>query len=79
MSEGRVVHLDVRAHLDGQNEIGITLTETAGGEDFVVAVRPKGKRLVYTGMLSDVALIVAARHAKALAAANGINVPRARR
>jgi hypothetical protein len=78
MSEGRVVHLDVKAHLDGQNEIGVTLTETTQG-DYVVAVRPKGKRLVYTGLLSDVALIVAARHAKALAAQNGIAVPRPRK
>jgi len=78
MSEGRVVHLDVRVHLDGQSEVGVTLTETPQG-DFVVACRPKGKRIVYTGLLSDVVQIVAARHAKALAAQAGISVPRPRK
>ena len=79
VSEGRVVHLDVPvSHLDGQREASVTLTETPQG-DYVVAVRPKGKRLVYTALLSDVALIVAARHAKFLAAQNGIAVPKARR
>jgi hypothetical protein len=77
-SEGRVVHLDVPAHLDGQSVVGVTLTETVRG-DFVIAVRPKGRHIVYTGLLSEVALIVAARHCKALAASKGIPVPKAGR
>jgi hypothetical protein len=66
MGEGRVVRLDVEAHLDGKSTIGITLTETPRG-DYVFAVRPKGSRLVYTGMLSEAALGVAYRHARGLA------------
>ena len=79
MSEGRVARFQVRAHLDGQSELTVEMVEHAGGEDFTVNVRPKGSRVVYTGLLSDVALIVASRHAKAVAAARGIAVPRARR
>jgi hypothetical protein len=78
VSEGRVVHLDVPCHLDGQSVVGVTLTETARG-DFVVAVRPKGKHIVYTGLLSEVAAIVAARHAKALVASRGLPIPKPRR
>jgi hypothetical protein len=80
VSEGRVVHLDVTTniHLDGQSEVSVTLTETPHG-DYVVEVRPKGKRLVYKGLLSDVAAIVAARHAKWLAQQQGIAVPQARK
>jgi hypothetical protein len=79
MSQGRVVHLDVPVeHLDGQREVSVTLTETVRG-DFVVAVRPKGKRIVYTALLSEVAMIVAARHAKMLAQAAGTPVPKPRR
>ena len=78
MSEGRVVHLSVPVHLDGQSEVSVELTETPKG-DFVVACRPKGKRIVYTGLLSDVVLIVASRHAKALAAAKGVAIPKPRR
>ena len=66
MSEGRVVHLDVPLHLDGKSTVGITLTETPKG-DYVFAVRPKGSRLIYTGMLSDSALGIAYRHASKLA------------
>ncbi len=76
--QGRVVHIDVPCHLDGQSEVGVTLTETPRG-DYVVSVRPKGKHIVYSGLLSEVALIVAARHCKALAAAKGIPVPKPRR
>lgn len=80
MSEGRVVHLDVTTniHLDGQREVSVTFTETPQG-DYVVEVRPKGKRLVYKGLLSDVAAIVAARHCKWLAQQNGTPVPKPRR
>jgi hypothetical protein len=78
MSEGRVVRLDVPVYLDGQHTVGVTLTETPQG-DYVIACRPKGKRIVYTGLLSDVVQIVASRHAKALAAAAGIPVPRPRK
>lgn len=78
MSEGRVVHLDIPVHLDGQSEVGVTLTETPKG-DYVIACRPKGKRVVYTGLMSDVVLIVAAKHAKFLAAQQGIPIPKPRR
>lgn len=77
MSEGRVARFRVRTHLDGQNEATVELTERAGGGDFVVAVRPLHSRIEYTGLLSDVAQIVAARHAKALAAQRGVTVPKA--
>jgi tRNA threonylcarbamoyladenosine modification (KEOPS) complex Pcc1 subunit len=53
VSESRTVHLDTHAHLDGRNEISVTLTETPRG-NVVVAVRPKGKRLLYKSLLSDV-------------------------
>lgn len=77
MSETR--HFKVRAWLDGTNELSVEIKPTAGEEDAVVSVRPKGSRRIYTGLLSELALVVAARHAKALAASNGIAVPRARR
>ncbi len=79
MSEGRVARFHVRTHLDGKSEATVELVEHAGGEDFTVSVRPKHSRMEYTGLLSDVAQFIAARHAKALAAAQGINVPKARR
>jgi hypothetical protein len=69
----------VMVKLDGTSEVTVEITPTAGKTDAVVAVRPKHKRIVYTGLLSDVALIVASRHAKALAAANGISVPKPRK
>jgi hypothetical protein len=69
----------VAVKLDGASEVTVEITPTAGKTDAVVAVRPKHKRIVYTGLLSDVALIVASRHAKALAAANGISVPKPRK
>jgi hypothetical protein len=82
VSERRVVHLTVLApvgrRLDGQTELTITLTETPAG-DYVVGVRPKGKRLEYTEMLWTVGEIVAARHAKMLAAQAGIKVPQQRK
>src|SRR3990167_7129799 len=53
MSESRVVHLETHAHLDGRNDVSVELTETPRG-NIVVAVRPKGKRLVYKSLLSDV-------------------------
>lgn len=79
MSEGRVARFRVRVHMDGKPEATVEVTEKAGGEDFVVGVRPLGSRLEYTLLLSEVALIVQARHAKFLAAQKGINVPKARR
>lgn len=82
MSEGRVVHLTVQApvgrRLDGQTELTVTLTETPSG-DFIVGVRPKGKRLEYKEMLWTLGEIVAARHAKFLAQQQGIPVPKPRR
>ena len=79
MSEGRVVNLVIPVqHLDGQKEVSITLTETPAG-DYVIAVRPKGKHMLYTGLMSDVAMFIAAKHAKFLAQQNGISVPRARK
>lgn len=79
MSAGRVARFKVRARLDGQDELTVELKVTAGEEDAVVAVRPKHSSRVYTMLLSEVALIVAARHAKALLAQQGVPVPRARR
>ena len=79
MSEGRVARFRVRTHLDGQNEVTVELTEHASGEDFTVTVRPKHSRREYTGLLSDVAQIVASRDAKATVKAQGITVPRAGR
>jgi hypothetical protein len=80
MSENRVVHLDVttNVHLDGKSEVGVTITTTPAG-DAVVEVRPKGRHIAYTGLLSDLVMVVAARHAKALAAANGSPIPRPRK
>jgi hypothetical protein len=82
VSEGRVVHLTVQAppgrRLDGQTELTVTLTETATG-DFLVGVRPKGKRLEYKELLWTVGEIIAARHAKFLAQQAGIAVPKARK
>jgi hypothetical protein len=46
-------HFETHAHLDGKNDISVELTDTARG-DMVVAVRPKGKRLVYKQLMSDV-------------------------
>jgi hypothetical protein len=69
----------VRARLDGKDLLTVEIKPTAGGEDAVVSVRPKHSRLEYTGMLSDVALFIAARHAKALVAQSGIAVPTARK
>lgn len=69
----------VRAKLDGKDMLTVEIKPTAGGEDAVVSVRPKHSRIEYTGMLSEVALFVAARHAKALAAQAGIAVPVARK
>jgi len=46
-------HFETHAHLDGKNDISVELTETPRG-DYVVAVRPKGKRLVYKSLMSDV-------------------------
>ena len=77
MAETR--HFTVDTFLDGASSINIEIVPCAGRNDAVVSVRPKGRHIVYTGMLSDVALIVASRHAKALAAANGHNVPKAGR
>lgn len=69
----------VACKLDGASEATVEITPTAGKTDAVVAVRPKHKRIVYSGLLSDVAMIVAARHAKAVVAAQGINVPKPRK
>lgn len=67
MSESRVVHLDVRAHLDGKNEVGVTLTETPRG-NIVIEARPKGKRLVYKALASEAVKWLVARDAKPLPA-----------
>lgn len=76
---GRVARFRIRCVLDGKREVTVELTEHAGGEDYTVSVRPLGARIEYTGLLSDVAQFVAARHAKALVAARGIAVPQARK
>jgi len=69
----------VEAKLDGANEVTVEITPTAGGTDAVVTVRPKHKRVKYSGLLSWAALAIAARDAKQSAQAQGINVPLARR
>jgi hypothetical protein len=69
----------IKAKLDGADEVTVEIKPTAGDNDAIVSVRPKHQRIVYTGLLSDVALIVAARHCKALAAQQGIAVPTARK
>ena len=69
----------VRARLDGKDLLTVEIKPTAGGEDAVISVRPKHSRIEYTGLLSEVALIVAARHAKVLVAQAGINVPKSRK
>jgi len=76
---GRVVHLTVAedVDLDEQTEASITLAE--GVRDFRVTIRAKHQRTVYEVALSDVALMVAARHSKFLASQQGISVPRPRR
>ncbi len=65
----------VQAKLDGANEVTVEITPTAGGTDAVVTVRPKHKRVKYSGLLSWAALAVANHDAKLKAQAMGINVP----
>jgi hypothetical protein len=69
----------VLTKLDGASEVTVEIKPTAGETDAVVSVRAKHQRMVYTGLLSDVAQFIAHRHAKAIAAANGISVPRPRK
>ena len=69
----------VACKLDGANEVTVEIVPTAGKTDAVISVRPKHKRTVYTGLLSDVALIVASRHAKKLVMDGGGTVPMARK
>jgi hypothetical protein len=76
---GRVARFRVNVHLDGKSEATVELVEHAGGGDYTVSVRPLGVRREYTGLLSEVAGIVAARHVKALLAQQGVNVPKARK
>lgn len=66
---GTTRHFQVDCHLDGSSSVMVEIKMTAGGTDAVVTVRPKGRRMVYSGLLSDVAQFIAARHAKAIAAA----------
>ena len=79
MSEGRVARFRVKVHMDKAPEATVELTEHASGDDYTVSVRPLHSRIEYTGLLSDVALIVQARHVKALASAAGRPVPKPRR
>ena len=75
----RKVHIKVPVqNLDGCKEASVELRETPTG-DFVIGVRPKGRRIEYTGLMSDVVMIVASRHAKALLSAQGIGIPKARK
>jgi hypothetical protein len=74
-----VARFKVDVRIDAATSATVEIKATAGKTDAVVSVRPKHSRVVYTGMLSDVAQIVAARHAKALLAQAGINVPQARK
>ncbi len=69
----------VATKLDGASEVTVEITPAAGGTDAVVTVRPKHKRVKYSGLLSFVAQFVAARDAKLKAQAQGINVPLARK
>lgn len=75
MSEGRVARFRVKVHMDGKPEATVEIVEHAGGEDYTVSVRPLHSRMEYRANLSDVALIVQARHAKWLAQQQGITVP----
>jgi hypothetical protein len=64
----RVARFRVRAHLDGRTECMVQIRATAGGDDAVVFVRPLRSRMKYSWLLSDVVLMVAMRHVKALQA-----------
>lgn len=79
MTDRRVARFRIRCSMDGKPEVTVELTEHAGGEDYTVSVRPLGARIEYTGLLSDVAKIVQARHAKAIVASRGLPVPKPRR
>ncbi len=68
----------IAGKLDGATELMITITPTAGGTDAVMVVRPKHKRVKYSGLLSWAALAVANHDAKLKAQAQGVSVPSAR-
>ena len=70
---------EVQTHLDGVNTVTVEIAPRSAGDDWIVSVRPKHKRHTYRGMLSDVAQFVAARSAKADAAAAGIPIPKPRK
>lgn len=74
----RVSRFRIATHLDGKAEVTVEIRYDEVKRDGVVSIRPLHSRVEYTGLLSDAAQFVAARHAKALAAANGITVPRPR-
>lgn len=69
--------LKVDVPLDGASCVTVEVKKTANGG--IVSVRPKHKRVVYTWNLADVALYVAAKSAKATAAAAGVPIPHSRK
>jgi hypothetical protein len=76
---GRVIHIkDVPARVEGSHLVNFQLTETPRG-DYVVTLWAKGKRTEYRELLSELAQIIEARHARRVAEAQGIKVPRPRR
>lgn len=78
--EGRVARFRVQGVLVDKAEVEATVEIKLGDDGRgTFTVRPLRSRDTYTRPLSDVALIVAARHAKFLAQAKGINVPQARK
>ena len=68
--------LKVDVPLDGAPCVTVEVKKTVNGG--IVCVRPKHKRVVYTWNLADVALYVAAKSAKATAAAAGVPIPKPR-
>jgi hypothetical protein len=73
--EGGGVKLKVAIHLDGTSESTVEIKKTAGGTDGLFTVRPKHKRVKYSLMLSEVALMAVSRAAKQTAASQGIPIP----
>jgi hypothetical protein len=61
---GSIRRFKLAYHLDGANAVTVEMKETAAGGDWVVSVRPKGKRRVYTGLLTHAIEGIVYRDAK---------------
>ena len=61
----RKAHYRVKLHLDGADEVGVTIER--GTTHQLVTVRPKGKRTTYTLSLAVVASMISYRVAKNMA------------